>query len=131
MIALIHEAMVLQVEADGEDFPVAPPMFWTVCPDTTQAGYLFDVDTNIFSAPPKPTSEELDAEELARIAADLDRIDNQVALELLLPLYAAVRELLPDFETKPYFPPWLAGVTTKADFRQAVIDRRKALRDAP
>ena len=120
----------MQTEPVGGDFPVAPPMFWTDCDDAVDTDHDYDPDTGTFTAPYQPTPAEIAAAILAEIAADLDRADNIVLLELLLPVYAALREAVPDFETKPYFPPWLAGVATKAEFRQAVIDRRKAVRDA-
>lgn len=123
--------LVAQVEA--EPFPVHPACKWLPCPDNCVSGWTHDPTAGTFTAPVVPTQAEIDAAALEAIAAEVDRADNVVTMELLLVVFAALRELIPDLDAKPYvanIAPYLAGVTTKAAFREAVIARRNAIRNA-
>ncbi len=72
MRALVLEDQVAQVVADGQEFPVAPPLIWLECPDDCIAGWAYLDGQFSAPAPRKKTPEE---ELQEKLPTQVEKID--------------------------------------------------------
>jgi len=70
MKALIHNGVVIQIEEAS--FPVAKPLEWIDCTDTTEIGGVYNAETGVISPAPLPSWEVQRQEAYGSIGEQLD-----------------------------------------------------------
>ncbi len=96
MKALIHKMQVAQIVADGEEFPVAPPLYWTEADNTITTGHTWNGEG--FDLPPQPTLAEIKrakgaefiAEGVIRIAAQVSDWDSIESIKTAAGMWPAI-----------------------------------------